>query len=645
MRMRALPLALSISVLLAAAGTAAAQPPAAMQFQAAQGGSLNDPVVVDDFVYVAAGSTVSAWQTGAGAPTLRGDTRHAPAPGWLTGLVRRGDYLYASYRVYSGAPDGVAIFSIAERARPRLVGHVDNYTSAPIRNAQSVALAGDHLLLLDSENGIFAAPLTQPEAPVFAPAYASWGHYDHATVVGNRLYTVGRNFISGTVLEIFDITQPTAPQSLGTAGLDGFDNFRLKVKPPYAYGFGVAVAISDLTDPANIVARGRVDSPVAYEGVVLQDVAWSLGLDGLDTWSIANPDAPAARGHFAIDTFATVATAQADSRVLLGTRADRLVQLSAANPLQPTVDGVGVLPGGTATLDAALRGDTLLLLGNAYGLNIADAASLNPAGRYETSIEPVLQARAFEQMHVDGNRAYLASWGSGLVIADITQPRTPVELGRFAFGFASAVTAAGNMVYVGRSTNGGMLQVVDVTNPAQPVARGGLETRRVSRLAHHGHHVFLAGQAEPGGETGGLAVVDVTNPDQPAVVTTYAGCTTALDVSLNQQGTLAAVACGTTTHVIDIGQPANPAFLGEYAVAASTVALRGSTLYVGHDNGVDEVDIHNPAAPVRVSRHDLPAPARRLLAAADSRVFAMTDIAGIYVYASDQLFTDGFSDP
>ncbi|TDR48385.1 hypothetical protein DFR29_1013 [Tahibacter aquaticus] len=629
----------SALLLSALACTAAAAPPAPTSFIASRGGNLGDPVSAENYVYLPTGSTLTAWnRLSDGAVQLVGDTRSTPADGWLTGLVRQGDYLYASYRGYSAEAAGVAVYSIADRAHPQLLGLYDNYSNAAIRMPESIAIANGYLYLLDSEQGIFASPLASPALPAFSRVSTDWGSYDHATVQGNRLYTVGRTFLSGTALNIYDLTTPLAPQLLGATTLDGYDNFRLKVRAPYAYGFGLAMNITDIGDPANILPRGRIDTPVAYEGLLLGDHAWGVGLDGLDVWNVANPDQPAQAGHFTIGTFATDATAVLGEDALLATRADRFVRLDATLPTTPTQRSESQLPAGTAAYDLSVRGDTALVLGNAYGLNIAKAGDLAPLGRYETSLEPSLQGRAFEQLALDGNRAYLTSWGSGLVIADIANPRQPQELGFWPYGFATAVVARGNFAYVGRSTNGGELVVVDVSNPAQPQPRGSLASSKILRLALHGNHVFIADEAVDG--PGSLILVDISNPDAPVETSRYTGCNSVSDVAVDPSGRRALIACGEFAHLVDVSNRAQPVLLGIYTDGGRTVALRGDRAFIGSDFTLDEVDLANPAQPQRLQRWNLAAPAMRVQAAADGRVYAMTGLAGVYVFEPDRIFAD-----
>lgn len=631
----------SAALILSLFATAAsAGPPAAATYLFSRGGSVSAPVAVDNYVYLATGSTVTAWnRAGDGSLSYAGDNRTTPARGVINGLAREGDYLYASYRGYAQGTSGVAVYSIANREQPLLLGQYA-YTNADFQFAGGIAVAAGHVYVFDNEQGVFASPLTSPAVPAFTQVSTGWGNYDTVYAAGNRLYAVGRTFLSSTALSIFDLSTPLAPQQVGSATLDGYDNFRLKVQTPFAYGFGTAVNISDLSDPANIVPRGRVDSPVAYEGLVLGSHAWSVGLDGLDIWNVANPDLPAFVGHSTINTFATDTTAVLDGDALLATRADRFVRLDATQPATPAVRGQAQLPAGTAAYDIAVRGDTAWLLGNAYGLNVATSADLSPVGRFDTSLEPSLQGRAFEQLAVDGNRAYLTSWGSGLVIADIGNPVAPQQLGFWDYPFATAIAARGNRAWVGRSTNGGELVALDVTDPAQPQPLGAVQTAKILRLALHGDYLYVADEAPFGGKGGGFLVVDIAS-GAPSIVATYPGCGSVRDIALSANGRRALIACGTESRLLDLTNPAQPQLLGTYADAGFSVALQGDRAFIASETGLDEVSFAAPAQPQRLQHWDMPTSISRLQLGSDARVYALTTMGGVHAFAADRLFADG----
>jgi hypothetical protein len=195
---------------------------------------------------------------------------------------------------------------------------------------------------------------------------------------------------------------------------------------------------------------------------------------------------------------------------------------------------------------------------------------------------------------------------------------------------------------VGRSTNGGELVVLDVTNPATPQPLASLQTSKIMRLALHGNYLYIADEAQMGNTGAGLIVVDVTNPAAPQVLSTFGACGSARDLALSTNGRRVLLACGDTAQLVDVSNPASPQLLGSYAVDTYSVALHGDVAYIGGQYGnLEEVSFANPAQPVLLKHWDQATGAMRLQVGSDARVYSMNPASGIYVYEPDRLFTDG----
>jgi hypothetical protein len=613
---------------------------------AAFGGDLSTPLVVGDWAYVPTGATVTAWDVGqAGTPVRRGDTRTDAVDGIITGLVRRGDYLYASWQGYQSDRAGVAVYSIADRAQPVLLASDNSYTTGTFRNLRAIALANDRLYLFDGESGVHVGLLTDPVHPTFSLGWPGIAGGYSATVFGNRIYTQGRNFIGGTQINVWDVGAPAAPQLLGGATLDGFNNFNVQFAGPLAVGFGFAVSTFDLSDPAAISELGTVESPAAYLGLVLGTMAYSFGLDGLDAWNLSTPAAPVSAGHFAIDTFAADAAAVHGNDALLLTRADRFTVVDASVPTAPVLRGHAHLVGGIEAKDIAVVGDKALIVQANYGLTTVDRASLAPLARFEVDVPQSLQGRVYEQIATAGSRAYLTSWGYGVFVLDIANPLAVQELSRVDMPFATAVVAQGNFAYVGTSTNGGILSVIDVSNPSTPVVRGSVTTSKIMKLALHGNVVFVADEAAF--DVAGLRIVDISNPDAPLQVAHYTGCESVSDLALNAAGTIAYLGCNDGLHVVNVANPSAPVALGTFARTISstpTVEVQGTRVFLGSSDpvGVVEIDVSNPALPVLVADHMLPTDPGRIRNLGDGRVAVFGGQGGIRVLAADGIFAHGF---
>ena len=83
-------------------------------------------------------------------------------------------------------------------------------------------------------------------------------------------------------------------------------------------------------------------------------------------------------------------------------------------------------------------------------------------------------------------------------------------IGRWANGICQAVDVSGNIAYFG---NGGYLEVVDISVPANPIELGKvLIPSAVSGVAVSGNYAYVANGA------GSLRIIDVSTPSSPVEV-------------------------------------------------------------------------------------------------------------------------------
>jgi hypothetical protein len=149
-------------------------------------------------------------------------------------------------------------------------------------------------------------------------------------------------------------------------------------------------------------------------------------------------------------------------------------------------------------------------------------------------------------------------------------------------GYAQAVAVSGRYAYVADGVAG--LQVVDVSDPANPRRVGGYDTPTgANGVAVSGSYAYVAGAS------GSFSV----------------------DAFLE---------------VLDVSDPANPRRVGGYDTlwSAEGVAVSGPYAYVAaKEAGLQVVDVSNPAKPVRVGGYDTPGPARAVA------------VSGNYAYVAD----------
>jgi hypothetical protein len=126
------------------------------------------------------------------------------------------------------------------------------------------------------------------------------------------------------------------------------------------------------------------------------------------------------------------------------------------------------------------------------------------------------------------------------------------------------------------------LEVIDVSNPANPQYVGGYATSGVSRhatgVALSGNYAYMA---DGGADVAGLQVIDVSNPANPQWVGEYDTSGYARDVAVS--GNYVYVADGSAgLQVIDVSDPTNARRVGGYNTSGSAegVAVSGNYAYV-----------------------------------------------------------------
>ena len=606
-----------------------------MSLTRVMGGQLADLVVSGQLAYVATGRVIATWDFRTNNAPVQVGAVAEPAGGLITGLALHADHLYASWRS-GNDKSGVTIYSLADPAQPTFVSEAP--MAADFSHVGAIAAANDHLFVFDSENGIWVSPLADPEALSFTTdGTGLGGAFDRTFVDGNLVHVFGQSLIGGAVLTTYDVTIPEAPQELQTFFGDGIDIFDLKFSAPYGVGFGAKLSVLDLSNPNVVVPRGSADT-LAVTGIVNSTHAYGLGFEGLDVWDIADPDNPALVDSLDIETFAAAATATVDGGGLMLTTTDRFVLLDTSAPSAPTVAGSALMSGSIDAYDAALVGDSVLFLQQNYGLAIADAETLEVRSRHEFDLPATPQDRVFNDMQVEGDLAYLAAWGFGLIVADVSEPAAPAEVARLPAAFAHTVAVADARAYIARNTNGPEFGIVDVSDPASP---GFLASYALpftpAQLAAGSGVLYIAGYPNGDLASVGLRIVDVSDAANATELGFYdEECPAAFEVKLVED--LAYLACSNGLHIVDISDPAAPARVG-YAAAAdlldvrTSLEVRGDRAWYGSPAGIRELDVGDPANPVALAETGTGfyGPIN-LRAIDDDRLLGMFGITGIHVF-------------
>lgn len=229
---------------------------------------------------------------------------------------------------------------------------------------------------------------------------------------------------------------------------------------------------------------------------------------------------------------------------------------------------------------------------------------------------------------VVGSFAYVCGDASGLKVLDISNPAQPVEKGGFVTGAVESITVAGNYAYVPDPVNG--LQIIDITNPAQPTLKGTYKpSGAISDLTVVGNYAYLV-NAEMG-----LTILDITDPANPVVKGNFDTPGVATDVTV--VGNYAYISDTTSLQVIDITNPASPTFTSSYQIAASqAITVIGNLAYVTDSDGDDDDDDddNDSDGGSNVKVLDISNPTKLIF----KGVYGLTETSGSIATSGEQLY-------
>jgi ELWxxDGT repeat protein len=216
---------------------------------------------------------------------------------------------------------------------------------------------------------------------------------------------------------------------------------------------------------------------------------------------------------------------------------------------------------------------------------------------------------SFVDCVVQGSLLYAATL-EGLRIFDASDPAALRLVGACALGSTRRLSVVNNYVYVTGYELG--LQIVDVSDPSSPlpVGRFGVSSS-FAAVAVAGEVAYVTDSEQ------GLQILDVSDPTAPTKVGSFAAATSALD--LVADGSLLYLGSNVLGfHILDVSNPAAPAPLAYINAPAPYLDKAGGWAYLG--NGV--VDVSAPAA-AQWSGYLLFTPGVNRLRVAGSLAYAM----------------------
>jgi hypothetical protein len=533
---------------------------------------------------------------------------------------------------------GLTVFDVRNRAQPTPIGG----DAALV--ATDLAVVGNYAYLVDSEAGLVVLDVSNPVDTLRVGQCEAVGAYG-VVVAGHYAYVTAEEG-----LLILDVSNPAKPSQVGKHPMDYA--MGVAVGGSYAYvtdyvmEFEPGLEIINVSDPAKPVgvSQWMTDEGAAW-GITVKDNYLFLaeGAAGLEILDVSRPGQPVLAGQCALAGEAT-AVAVSGTNIYVASGSAGLVTLNLDRALhgvpeilwapqsQALVSGQdasfevacsGTLPlsfqwfkdGAPLTNDLRIEGATNAML-TISNLLISDAghyqvvvsnrfgqvASSNLLLSVRPGFNPVLAGTwpGYERGTVwkvvaQGNYAFAAASGAGLVVFDVSDPAAPRYAGACeSGGWAYDVALAGSYAYVADEYEG--LKVIDIRDPLHPVLAGQYETTNYpATVVIAGQYAYLA---DP---DAGIEVIDISQPENPVCAGSYACSCAGLAVA-GKYAYLADSDRGLL--IVDVSHPAQPVLVGSYTnqdASAYAVAVVGQYAYVAfYQAKVQIIDVSNPAKPTLV---------------------------------------------
>jgi hypothetical protein len=349
---------------------------------------------------------------------------------------------------------------------------------------------------------------------------------------------------------------------------------------------------------------------------------------GIEVFDISNPTSPVFQGSY--QTHCNDVEYFSNHVIVPDVTGMKILDVS--NPSSPsltyTYEGIG----GYAGYGMKVNGDYCYYpLGR--GLHIIDIS--NPTSPVFTAVNEPSSGSDFAAAF-NGNYAYVTNSQNGFRVVDISDPTNPVTVGNGPSGNYTQIIYQENYIYIRDGLT--LLRIFDVSNPAAPVQVSQFSSfpSDVWNIALSGNYLYATNGSS------GLIVVDVSDPAQPQFVTQYGQNKDYQWITIKDNYAYVTNIMGfgslfNGVDVLDISNPANPVLAGTIHFSSEHPApwfdkVLGNILFVGDsDPYMTYIDISDPADPTEITNGLIP-DTYRGLDIANGYIFFGTRNDGLHIY-------------
>jgi len=421
-----------------------------------------------------------------------------PASPVLAGNYPTPDYepervwVNGNYAYVTNGNKGLLILDVTAPSTPTPVGSIDTPGFA-----RELFLTGDLVFLAAALEGLQVVDVSDPAAPVLVGSHDTDGDAMGVHIAGNHAYIADNNY----GLQVMDISEPTSPLPVSSYNNTCGETQSVYVTGNYAYvgeEDGV-LHIVDISDPSLPVQVGLRATGDRVRGIhVRGDYAYVMNQDGVvDIIDVSNPSAPFLASSVTATKTSEDIFVRGDYAYVSGSK---MAVIDISDPTDAEVIGSYSFDL-VASPYLTVEGNYAFTTGLRHGINIFDiSVPTAPAliTYYSNTYAPIIGH------DIADSRAYLGEVWGGLTVLDVSNPSSPVNLGRCDLpGDSWDVYVIDKYAYVANGTAG--LKVVDVSDPSAPSEVGGFDTPGSAMdVVVRGNYAYVAD-----GESGKLFILYV----------------------------------------------------------------------------------------------------------------------------------------
>ncbi len=595
-----------------AARVASEEPPAGenIEFVGHLGGKISSVFVQDNYAYVGVGPELIIMDiSDLSNPVIIGRC-YLP----MKYHIHYNDIFVANNYAYVLSGDKMLIVDVSDPASPIKVGM---HNALTVHSDRSVYVSGDYAYIIYyAWRSMQIIDVSDPTNPEEVALYDIWRTHD-VSFSGDYLYLAS----SYGGLRAIDISDPTNP-TMAWVFEPSSHVMSVQVNGNYAYIIVTRshrdhwLRVIDISDPANPVELGTYDIRYSfypkvyiygdYAYIVLPSGGGAIDLDMLQIIDVSDPANLVEVGKY--DAHGHIHYVSGN-QIYITNWQNSLQVLDISDPINPAEMNIYSTPGFSIIRDMYIAGDYAYIANEGFGLWVIDVSHpIYPfiAGNYNSVFNNI------RNVHVLGNYAYLSSYSRiseqyWLQVVDISEPTQPIEMGSHPTHRIKDLFVTGNYAYLLTSTS---LSIINVSDPNNLVVVGSYHPKdTVNRMHISKNYAYIFSYWRGGGN---LWVIDVSNPANPVEVGYYNSPSEIRDVYVSGSYAYISGYSPHGVHVVDISDPTNPTAVSFFSTPSEpwNIYVSGNYAYITTTDHMDNailqmLDISDPTNLLEVGFHPI----------------------------------------